>query len=78
MKLALLPTGEAVRPSDVRRIRIETALPLLEQELERYRVVIELVDEAPWIIRDGLSLDEATSLSRRCCQAINESSTVEN
>ena len=78
MKLALLPTGEAVRPTDVRRILIETALPLLEQELERYRVVIELVDEAPWIIRDGLSLDEATSLSRRCCQAINESLTVEN
>ena len=77
MKLALLPTGEAVRPTDVRRILIETALPLLEQELERYRVVVELVDEAPWIIRDGLSLDEATSLSRRCCQAINESLTGE-
>ncbi|MCC2665491.1 MAG: hypothetical protein K0S35_3413 [Geminicoccaceae bacterium] len=64
--------------SDGSGSRRETALPLLEQELERYRVVVELVDEAPWIIRDGLSLDEATSLSRRCCQAINESLTGEN
>jgi len=77
MKLALLPTGEAVRPADVKRIRIEPALPLLEQEVERYRVVVELIDEAPWIVEDGLSLEEATSLSRRCCQAVNESLTRE-
>jgi hypothetical protein len=73
MKLALLPTGEAVRPVDVKRIRIEPEAPLLEEELERYSVVIELVDGGPWMVRAGLSLDEATSLSRRCCQAINES-----
>jgi hypothetical protein len=79
MKLALLPTGEAVRPGDVKRIRIEPALPLLEQEIERYRVVVELTDEAqPWIVKDGLSLEEATSLSRRCCQAVNESLTRED
>jgi hypothetical protein len=77
MKLALLPTGEAVRPAEVKRIRIEPEAPLLEQELERYSVVIELVDAAPWIVRAGLSLDEATSLSRRCCQALNESLTAE-
>ncbi len=73
MKLALLPTGEAVRPVDVKRIRIEPEAPLLEQELERYAVVIELIDAAPWTIRAGLSLEDATSLSRRCCQAINDS-----
>ncbi len=73
MKLALLPTGEAVRPTAVKRIRIEPETPLLEQELERFAVVIELVEEAPWVIRRGLSLDDATSLSRRCCQAINDS-----
>jgi hypothetical protein len=73
MRLALLPTGEAVRPADVKRIRIEPEPPLLEQELERYAVVIVLADEGPWVVRDGLSLDEATSLSRRCCQAINDS-----
>ncbi len=73
MKLALLPTGEAVRPADVKRIRIEPEAPLLEQELERYAVVIELLDAVPWTIRAGLSLDDATSLSRRCGQAINES-----
>ena len=73
MKLALLPTGEAVRPADVKRIRIEPETPLLEQELERYTVIIELIDAAPWTIRAGLSLEDATSLSRRCCQAINES-----
>ena len=73
MKLALLPTGEAVRAADVKRIRIEPDPPLLEQELERYAVVIVLADEDPWVVRNGLSLDEATSLSRRCCQAINDS-----
>jgi hypothetical protein len=77
MKLALLPTGEGVRPADVRRIRIEPETPLLEQELERYAVVVELTDAAPWIVKSGLSLDEASALSRRCCQAINESLTPE-
>jgi hypothetical protein len=78
MKLALLPTGEAVRPADVKRIRIEPALPLLEQEIARYRVVVELTEEAPWVVGDGLSLEEATSLGRRCGQAINESLTAED
>jgi hypothetical protein len=32
MRLALLPTGEAVRPEEVRRIRIEPEPMLLEQE----------------------------------------------
>ncbi len=73
MKLALLPTGEAVRPADVKRILIEPETPLLEQEVERYAVVIELIDSAPWTLRHGLSLEDASSLSRRCCQAINES-----
>ena len=77
MKLALLPTGEGVRPADVRRIRIEPETPLLEQELERYAVVVELTDAAPWTLKTGLSLDEASALSRRCCQAINESLTPE-
>lgn len=74
MKLALLPTGEAVRPADVKRIRIEPETSLLEQELERYAVIIELIDAPPWTIKAGLSVEEAISLSRRCGQAINESS----
>lgn len=73
MKLALLPTGEAVRPADVKRIRIEPETPLLEQEALRYAVVVELTDAAPWVVKAGLSRDEAGALSRRCCQAINES-----
>lgn len=73
MKLALLPTGEAVRPEQVKRIRIEPERMLLEQEVRRYSVVIELVDQPPWMIRSGLSLEEAISLSRRCGQAVNES-----
>ena len=77
MKLALLPTGEGVRPADVRRIRIEPETPLLEQEVERYAVVVELTDAAAWIVGSGLSLDEASALSRRCCLAINESLTPE-
>jgi hypothetical protein len=40
-------------------------------------VVIELVDAVPWTIRGCLSLEDASSLSRRCCQAINENLTPE-
>ena len=42
MKLASLPTGEAMRPTDVRRIRIETALAVARAGARRYRVVVEL------------------------------------
>jgi hypothetical protein len=45
----------------------------LEQEVRCYAVVIELTDGAPWALKEGLSLEEATSLSRRCSQAIKES-----
>jgi hypothetical protein len=72
MKLALLPTGEAVRPEEVRRIRIEPERMLLEQEVRRYAVVIELADQPAWTLRGGLALEEAISLSRRCGQAVNE------
>lgn len=71
-KLALLPTGEAIRPQDVRRVRIQPQPVLLEQEALRYAVVLELVDEAPWTLKEGLALEEAISFSRRCSQAINE------
>lgn len=73
MKLALLPTGEAVRPDQVNRIRIELEPMPLEQEVRRYAVVIELADQPPWTVRGGLSLEEAISLSRRCGQAVNDS-----
>jgi hypothetical protein len=35
--------------------------------------VIELADQPPWTLKGGLALEEATSLSRRCGQAVNES-----
>lgn len=73
MRLALLPTGEAVRPEEVHRIRIEPERMLLEQDVRRYAVVIELADQPPWTLRGGLALEDATSLSRRCGQAVNES-----
>jgi hypothetical protein len=72
MRLALLPTGEAVRPEEVRRIRIEPEPMVLEQEVRRYAVVIELADQPPWTLRSGLAFDDAVSLSRRCGQAVNE------
>jgi hypothetical protein len=71
-KLALLPTGEAVRPEEVRRIRVEPERMLLEQEVKRYAVVIELADQPPWTVKRGLPLEDAVSLSRRCGQAVNE------
>jgi hypothetical protein len=73
MKLALLPTGDAVRPEEVRRIRVEPERMLLEQEIRRYAVVIELADQPPWTLKGGLALEDAVSLSRRCGQAVNES-----
>jgi len=66
------PASSTCEPPGPNSIRIEPESPLLEQELERFAVVIELVEEEPWVIRRGLSLDEATSLSRRCGQAVNE------
>ena len=72
MRLALLPTGEAVRPDEVRRIRIEPERMMLEQEVRCYAVVIELADQPPWTLKGGLALDDAISLSRRCGQAVNE------
>jgi hypothetical protein len=72
MRLALLPTGEAVRPEEVRRIRVEPERMLLEQEVRRYAVVIELADQPDWTLKGGLALEEAISLSRRCGQAVNE------
>ena len=72
MRLALLPTGEAVRPEEVRRIRIEPERMMLEQEARCYAVVIELADQPPWTLKRGLALDDAVSLSRRCGQAVNE------
>jgi hypothetical protein len=72
-QLALLPTGEALRPEDVKRVRIQPQPMSLEQEVRCYAVVIELTDGAPWALKEGLSLEEATSLSRRCSQAIKES-----
>ena len=71
-KLALLPTGEALRPEEVHRVRIQPQPLLLEQEVERFAVIIEMNAGAPCIVKEGLSLDEAMSLSRRCSQAINE------
>jgi hypothetical protein len=71
MGLALLPTGEAVRPEEVRRIRIEPERMMLEQEVRRYAVVIEFSDQPPWTLRCGLALEDAISLSRRCGQAVN-------
>jgi hypothetical protein len=73
MRLALLPTGDAVRPEEVRRIRIEPERMLLEQESRRYAVVIEFADQTTWTLKGGLALEEATSLSRRSGQAVNES-----
>ena len=72
MKLALLPTGESVRPEEVRRIRIEPERMLLEQEVRRYAVVIEFTDQPAWTLKSGLALEEAVSLSRRCGQAVND------
>ena len=52
-KLALLPTGEALRPEEVHRVRIQPQPLLLEQEVQRFAVIIEMNAGAPWILRRG-------------------------
>lgn len=75
VKLAVLPTGEAIRPQDVVRIRIEPEPMMMEQEVRRFAVVIERTDGPPWVLRQGLTIEDAISLSRRCGQAVNDSLT---
>jgi hypothetical protein len=70
--LALLPNGEAVRPTEVRRILIEPAPGYIEEEGERFGVWLLLTDGERRLLGGGLSRADAADLSRRCVRAINQ------
>jgi len=70
--LALLPNGEAVRPDEVRRVLIEPAAALLQEEGERFAVLVVLADGERRAVGAGLTRADAAELGRRCARAVND------
>jgi len=70
--LALLPNGEAVRPDEVRRVLVEPAPALLQEQGERFAVWLLFVDGERRPVATGLARPDAVELGRRCARAVNE------
>ncbi len=70
--LVLLPSGEAVRASEVRRILIAPAVAPPRLEGQRFRVILETVDGERRPLATGLSREDAQDLVRRCVRALPE------
>jgi hypothetical protein len=70
--LALLPNGEAVRPDEVRRVLIEPAAALLQEEGERFEVRLLFADGERRVVATGLTRPDAADLARRCARAVND------
>jgi hypothetical protein len=68
----VLPNGEAVRPDEVRRVLIEPAAALLQEEGERFAVVVVLADGERRSVGTGLTRSDAADLARRCARAVND------
>jgi hypothetical protein len=75
--LALLPSGEAIRPEEVRRILIEPAAAPPRLDGQRFRVVLELVDGGRRAVAGGLARADAQDLARRCARALNEAARAQ-
>jgi hypothetical protein len=70
--LVLLPNGEAVRPDEVRRVLVEPAAALVQEEGERFEVCLLFADGERRVVTTGLTRPDATDLARRCARAVNE------
>lgn len=70
--LALLPNGEAVRPDEVRRVLVEPAPALLQDQGERFAVWLVFGDGERRMVATGLPRAEAVDLGRRCGRAVND------
>jgi hypothetical protein len=70
--LVLLPNGEAARPEEVRRVLIEPAPALLQEEGERFAVHVLLTDGERRVLGTCLTRSDAVDLSRRCVRAVND------
>lgn len=70
--LALLPSGEAVRAGEVRRILIEPATVPPRLDGQRFKVVLELAAGERRPVATGLLRPDALDLARRCARALNE------
>lgn len=75
--LAILPSGEAFRPEEVRRVLIEPALVPPRLDGQRFRVVLELADGGRRPVAGGLVRADAQDLARRCARALNEAARVQ-
>lgn len=74
---AILPSGEAFRPEEVRRVSIEPALAPPWLEGQRFRVVLELVDGGRRPVATGLARADAQDLARRCARALDEAARAQ-
>lgn len=70
--LAILPSGDAVRPDEVRRVLVEPAPALLQQEGERFAVWLLFADGERRAVAADLARADAVDLGRRCGRALNE------
>ena len=69
--LAILPNGEAVRPERVLDVTIETAVLLYDCEIERFDVVVHLVDGTVRAVGKRLLRANAERLASDTAEAIN-------
>jgi len=77
-KLAILPNGEAIDPSNVKAVLIEPGLGLATDMNERFDVCILFHNEATRSIAKGVVREEAERISRHCARAINEARSANN
>lgn len=75
--LAILPSGEAFRPEEVRCVLIEPTLVPPRLEGQRFRVVLELADGGRRPVATGLARADAQDLARRCARALNEAARAQ-
>lgn len=72
--LAILPNGEAVRPERVLDVTIQTAALLYDCEIERFDVVVHLVDGTVRAVGKRLLRPNAERLAGDTAEAINAAS----
>lgn len=68
--LCVLPSGEAVRVEEVRRILIEPAAAPPRLEGQRFAVLLEFADGERRRLASGLTRADASDLARRCARSL--------
>lgn len=76
MRVAVLPSGDVVWPTDVKSIRVLRHPSLSDQEESHFSVVVQLKGEDSIVVGEHLSLPAARQLGQECGNAINEALQV--